>query len=524
MVILAMPSPPSRSGCPRSRRRCVQVTAHGATHISLCAVEIDAWLARAPRGAPTRWRSRRRTERLTYAELLWRRRRARGSSRGAAAGTGGMTPAGRDFVVALHACLLAGAAAMPVDPRLGEREREGSCAAPGGQHPAGRGRRRAEHRRAARDVALVVHTSGTTGAPRAGRAHARQHRGQRARLGAALGLDPDERWLCPLPLSHVGGLMVLLRSADRRDHGGARPAPTDRPHAAGGDVTLASLVPDPARAPPRRRPAAAPRLRAVLLGGGPCPPALLGAPPPRASGRADLRAHRGLLAGHGRRARATSRPPAARSPAPASRWRPTARSSSPARPWSGGGRAAHRRPRPAGRPGPPDRHRPQVGDDRQRRRERRAGRGRGGARGAPAVAEAGVFARPTPSGARRWPRRRAAHRAPLDAEELRALCRGAAGRLQGPEGDRARRRCCRGPPRASCCAGRSAMTDPSEYRAQSRKRWGRAARAGRATPTRWAARRCRSPPGWSSGRAAAGPRDPRARGRAPATSASSPPS
>ena len=29
---------------------------------------------------------------------------------------------------------------------------------------------------------------------------------------AALGHDRAERWLCPLPLSHVGGLMVLLRS------------------------------------------------------------------------------------------------------------------------------------------------------------------------------------------------------------------------------------------------------------------------------------------------------------------------
>ena len=27
------------------------------------------------------------------------------------------------------------------------------------------------------------------------------------------GLDRDERWLCPMPLTHVGGLMVLLRSA-----------------------------------------------------------------------------------------------------------------------------------------------------------------------------------------------------------------------------------------------------------------------------------------------------------------------
>ena len=32
---------------------------------------------------------------------------------------------------------------------------------------------------------------------------------------AVMGLDRAERWLCPLPLSHVGGLMTLLRQALR---------------------------------------------------------------------------------------------------------------------------------------------------------------------------------------------------------------------------------------------------------------------------------------------------------------------
>ena len=29
----------------------------------------------------------------------------------------------------------------------------------------------------------------------------------------ALGLDPEERWLCTLPLAHVGGLSIVIRSA-----------------------------------------------------------------------------------------------------------------------------------------------------------------------------------------------------------------------------------------------------------------------------------------------------------------------
>src|SRR5438309_529172 len=33
-----------------------------------------------------------------------------------------------------------------------------------------------------------------------------------ARSGAA-GLDPAERWLCPMPLTHVGGLSIPVRSS-----------------------------------------------------------------------------------------------------------------------------------------------------------------------------------------------------------------------------------------------------------------------------------------------------------------------
>ena len=56
--------------------------------------------------------------------------------------------------------------------------------------------------------------------------------------------------------------MVLLRSADLR-----APPRCSVPPTRCGDVTLASLVPTQLAAAPRRRPAAAPRLRAILLGG-----------------------------------------------------------------------------------------------------------------------------------------------------------------------------------------------------------------------------------------------------------------
>ena len=57
------------------------------------------------------------------------------------------------------------------------------------------------------------------------------------------------RWLCPLPLSHIGGLMVLLRAWHSRTTAVIGPADTE-------DVTVASLVPTqlrPADPPARRR-------------------------------------------------------------------------------------------------------------------------------------------------------------------------------------------------------------------------------------------------------------------------------
>src|SRR4051794_6904573 len=179
---------------------------------------------------------------LTYAELLARAR----------AGAAGLTargvrprdrvalllPAGEAFVVALHAALLAGAAAMPVDLRLGERERAPQLASAATVVEAplpGRGGARGA------DVAtgappLVVHTSGTTGDPPPPELRGANVLANALGTAVAIGHDRAERWLCPLPLTHVGGLMVLLRSAIYATT--AVLGPADRP-----DVTLASLVP-----------------------------------------------------------------------------------------------------------------------------------------------------------------------------------------------------------------------------------------------------------------------------------------
>jgi o-succinylbenzoate---CoA ligase len=175
---------------------------------------------------------------LTYAELLER-------ARGAEAPATIELPPGLDFAVALHACLLHGVPAVPIDPRLTETERAARRGAGSGS------------------AMLVVHTSGTTGRPKPVEISAENVQASARGTAEVLGLGPQERWLCPLPLSHVGGLMVLLRSVLY-----ATTAVLAQQDDA---ATIASLVPTQLA----RRLDAGARTGRVLLGGAPAAPELL---------------------------------------------------------------------------------------------------------------------------------------------------------------------------------------------------------------------------------------------------------
>jgi O-succinylbenzoic acid--CoA ligase len=59
----------------------------------------------------------------------------------------------------------------------------------------------------------VIYTSGTTSAPRSVALSYGNFLWSALGSAVALGLDPSERWLCAMPLSHVAGLSILLRSA-----------------------------------------------------------------------------------------------------------------------------------------------------------------------------------------------------------------------------------------------------------------------------------------------------------------------
>jgi O-succinylbenzoic acid--CoA ligase len=130
------------------------------------------------------------------------------------------------------------------------------------------------------DAAAIIHTSGTTGAPR-GAVLTRASLVASATASARnLGWEEDDCWLACMPIGRVGGLSILTRCLVARRcaalaegfDAASFPALLD-----GARVTLASVVPTMlARvldAHPQWRPAA--RLRAMLVGGAPAPRPLL---------------------------------------------------------------------------------------------------------------------------------------------------------------------------------------------------------------------------------------------------------
>ncbi len=62
-------------------------------------------------------------------------------------------------------------------------------------------------------VHSIIHTSGTSGRPRAVELSYANHHASAMASAEHLGVEEDDRWLGVLPLFHVGGLAVLLRSA-----------------------------------------------------------------------------------------------------------------------------------------------------------------------------------------------------------------------------------------------------------------------------------------------------------------------
>jgi O-succinylbenzoic acid--CoA ligase len=260
---------------------------------SLWTMIVEGWLQRAAAARPEGLALQTPHGSLSYAELLVSARAGAAELAARGAGPGQRVaialPPGLAFVRALHACLLLGAVVVPVDLRLLPAERERIAAGavvcideplstearPDGATGAGR---YASARHDLGATAVVIHTSGTTSAPKPIELTYGNFLWSALGSAVALGLDPGERWLCALPLAHVGGLSIILRSTiyattavlhERFDTDAVRDALREQ------DITLVSVV---ATTLARlldaglERP---PALRCALTGGGPVPAALV---------------------------------------------------------------------------------------------------------------------------------------------------------------------------------------------------------------------------------------------------------
>jgi O-succinylbenzoic acid--CoA ligase len=186
-------------------------------------------------------------------------------------------PAGIAHAVALHGAILAGAVVQSLPPS----GRDGVDVAAGAFYVDAEWVERARARAA--DFAAIrrhpsraltrVLSSGTSGAPKPVLLTAGNHLWSALGSALNLGVERDDRWLCCLPLNHVGGLAILIRSAIYGTGTVVQPGfDSDRVAATleAGEATMVSLVPtqlvrllDAG--------AAIERPRLLLIGGGPLP-------------------------------------------------------------------------------------------------------------------------------------------------------------------------------------------------------------------------------------------------------------
>ncbi|MFL5900291.1 MAG: o-succinylbenzoate--CoA ligase [Solirubrobacterales bacterium] len=187
-------------------------------------MKLDDWLAQRSQSCPDRTALVADGSEVTYAELeaeaTWvaRRLAAHGVRRGSIAAMT-MHPR-REQVVLIHALMKTGAVLLPLSPRLSAEERTAVIAA---EEPAVDLDDAGELTQTEADLPLLgehdmddlackVMTSGSTGTPdRVGLTY-----GNFLWSGVAsafnIGVDPEDRWLCCLPLSHISGLGIVMRS------------------------------------------------------------------------------------------------------------------------------------------------------------------------------------------------------------------------------------------------------------------------------------------------------------------------
>jgi O-succinylbenzoic acid--CoA ligase len=185
---------------------------------------LDNWLAQRAQTCPDRLAVCGDGLELSYLELereatgAARRLAAKGARRDAVVAIS--LPAGIEHIVALHALMKLGAIAYPLNLMLSEAEREAEIerAAPALVLSGGDSMSLTEA-----DLPLLgehdldathcrILTSGTSGHPRPVGLTYGNHLWSAVGSAFNLGVEPTDRWLCCLPLYHVAGLSIVMRS------------------------------------------------------------------------------------------------------------------------------------------------------------------------------------------------------------------------------------------------------------------------------------------------------------------------
>ncbi len=187
-------------------------------------MKLDNWLAQRSQSCPERTALVADGTEVTYSELeaesAWVARRlgAHGVRRGATAALT-MGPS-REQVVLIHALMKLGAVVLPVSPALSESERRAVLEAESPElelNDAGLLTQTeadlpllGEHDMD--DVHCRILTSGSTGAPHTVGLTYGNHLWSAVGSAFNIGVEPEDRWLCCLPLSHIAGLSIVMRS------------------------------------------------------------------------------------------------------------------------------------------------------------------------------------------------------------------------------------------------------------------------------------------------------------------------
>jgi O-succinylbenzoic acid--CoA ligase len=187
-------------------------------------MKLDNWLAQRSQSCPDRTALAADGVDVTYAELeaeaTWvaRRLAAHGVRRGSTAALT-MHPR-REQVVLFHALMKVGATLLPLSPRLTATERAAIVAA---EEPTVDLDDAGELTQTEADLPMLgendmddvccrVLTSGSSGLPKPIGLTYGNFLWSAVGSGFNIGVDPQDRWLCCLPLSHISGLGIVMRS------------------------------------------------------------------------------------------------------------------------------------------------------------------------------------------------------------------------------------------------------------------------------------------------------------------------